>query len=124
MVKYIQKEYGSPVHFLYIFMRFLKSISDEWFNEACWSSLLFGISPIKKCVQFSLTSLHTLKYDCVMKTIEIFDFIPLINNLVTTGFNLLLLIISAIILSKTINILCFLPILYSSIFFINILSYQ
>ena len=62
---------------------------------------------MKKCVEFNLTSFGTLKYDCVIKTIEILTFQPLINNSVTTGFNLLLLIISAIISSKTINILRF-----------------
>ena len=30
------------------------------------------------------------KYDCVMKTREMFIFLPLINNLVTIGLNFLL----------------------------------
>ena len=60
---------------------------------------------MKKCVEFNLTSFGTLKYHCVIKTIEILSFLPLINNSVTTGFDLLLLIISAIISSKTISIL-------------------
>ena len=45
-----------------------------------------------------------------------FSFLPLINNLVTTGLSFLPLSISAIILSKAINILCFLFRLYSSMF--------
>ena len=60
-------------------------ISDEWFNAICWSSLLFGISMVRKCVEFSLTSFGTLKYDCVIKTIEMFNFISLINNSVSSG---------------------------------------
>ena len=42
---------------------------------------------IKKCVEFNLKSFGTLKYDYVIKTIEILSFLPLINNSVTTGFN-------------------------------------
>ena len=38
-----------------------------------------------KCVEFSLTSFGTLKSDCAMKTIEMFYFLPLINNSVTTA---------------------------------------
>ena len=68
---------------------------------------------MKRWVEFSLTFFGTLKYDCVIKTIEYFIFLPLIKNSVTTGFSFLLLIISATISSKTINILRFLPILYS-----------
>ena len=60
-------------------------ISDEWFNAICWSSLLFGIFMVKKCVEFSLTSFGTLKYDCVIKTIEMFNFVSLINNSVSIG---------------------------------------
>ena len=56
---------------------------------------------IKKCVEFSLTSFGTLKYDYVIKTIKILSFLPLINNSVTTGLRFLSLIISAIISSKT-----------------------
>ena len=54
---------------------------------------------------FNLTSFGTLKYDYIIKTIEIINFLPLINNPVTTGFSFLLLIISAIISSKATNIL-------------------
>ena len=53
-------------------MNSLVLISDEWFKAICWSSLLFGISVIKKWVVFSLTSFGTLKYDCVIKAREIF----------------------------------------------------
>ena len=70
-------------------------------------SLLLGIFIMKKCVEFNRTSFDTLKYDCVIKTIEILSFLPLINNSVTIGFNLLLLIISAIISSEIINTLRF-----------------
>ena len=55
---------------------------------------------MKKCVEFSLASYGTLKYDCVIKTIEVFNFLSLINNSVTIGFSFLLLIIPAIISSK------------------------
>ena len=48
--------------------------------------LLFGISMIKKCLEFSLTSFGTLKYDCVIKIIEMFNFLSLINNSVNIEF--------------------------------------
>ena len=47
----------------------------------------------KKWLVFSLTSFETLKYDWVIKTIEIFNFPPIINNSVTNEFKFLLLII-------------------------------
>ena len=71
---------------------------------------------IKKCVALILTSFGTLKYDCVTKTIKICSFLPVINNSVTTGLGVLLLMISAIISSKTINPSGFLPRLYYSLF--------
>ena len=77
--------------------------------------LLIAIFMIKKSRIYS-TSFSNLKYDCVIKTIEIFTFLPLINNSVTTGLSFLLLIISAIISSKTINTLHLFPRFYSSIF--------
>ena len=40
--------------------------------------------------EFSLTFFGTLKYDWVTKTMEIFNFLPQINNSVTTEFNFLL----------------------------------
>ena len=52
----------------------------------------------------------------LIKAREIFDFLPVINNSVTTGLSYLLLTISAIILPNTINIVPFLFGLYSSIF--------
>ena len=97
-------------------MKYLNSISDKLFNAICWSSLLFEIFMIKKWVEFCLTSFGTLKYDCVIKAIEMFNFLSLIKNYATTGLSLLSLIVSAIIPSITINVLFFLPILYSSIF--------
>ena len=81
-------------------MKSSELMSDEWFSAICWSSLLFGIFMIKKLVKFSLTSFGTFKYDCVIRTIEMFNFLPLINNLVTIEFSFLLLIISGIVSSK------------------------
>ena len=52
----------------------------------------------------------------LIKAREIFDFLPLINNSVTTGLSYLSPTISAIILLNTINIVPFLFGLYSSIF--------
>ena len=43
-------------------------------------ALLFGIFIIKIYAQFSLTCFGTLKYDCVIKTSEMFTFLPLINS--------------------------------------------
>ena len=80
-------------------------ISDEWFNAICWNSHLFGTFVIKNWEVFSLTSFGTFKYDCLIKTREMFNFLPLINNSVTIEFSFLLLIISAIISSKIINVL-------------------
>ena len=105
VVSLTKNEYGSSVHFLYILTKSLKSMSEERFIAICWSSLLFGLFIMKKWVVFNLTSFGTLKYDYIIKTREIFDFLPLINNSVTTEFNFLLLIKSAIISSKNINIL-------------------
>ena len=57
-----------------------------------------------------------LKYDWVIKTREFFNFLPLIKKSVTIEFSFLLLIISAIISSKPINILRSLSVLDFSIF--------
>ena len=38
---------------------------------------------IKKCVVFNLTSSGTLKNDYAIKTLEMFNFLPLVNNSVT-----------------------------------------
>ena len=73
--------------------------------------VLFGVFIIKEWVEFSLTSFGTLKYGCVPKTREMFNFLPLWNNSVVIEFSFLLLIISAIKSSKTINILRSLPVL-------------
>ena len=72
---------------------------------------------MKKWVEFGLASFGNLKYDCVIKTREIFSFLPQINKSVTIEFSFLLLTISAIISSETINILRSLSGLYSTIFF-------
>ena len=79
---------------------------------------------MKKRVEFSQTSFVILKYDCVIKTIEMFNFLPLINNSVTTGLNFLLLIISAITPSKTINILPFFYLYYILQYFYKHLAYH
>ena len=78
---------------------------DEWFSSICWNSLLFGIFMMKKWLKFSLTSFGTLRYDYVIKTREMFSFLPVINNSIIIEFSFLLLMISAIISSKNINIL-------------------
>ena len=49
--------------------------------------VLFGIFMMKKWEEFSLTSLGTLKYDYVIKSREMFNFLLLINNSVTTEFS-------------------------------------
>ena len=38
-----KKEYGFGVHLLQKFIKSWKSLSDEWLNAICWSSLLLGI---------------------------------------------------------------------------------
>ena len=91
-------------------------MTDELFIAVCWSSVLFGIFIIKKCLEFIYTSFGTLKYDCVTKTRKMLTFLPLMNSSVTIGLSFLLLIISAIISSKIIDTLRFFPGLYSSIF--------
>ena len=86
-------------------------------NDVLQFSLLLEIFLIKKKFEvLSLASYGTLNYDCIIKTIEMLRFLPLINSLVTIGLSFLLLLISTIISSKTINTLCFLPRLYFSIF--------
>ena len=76
---------------------------------------------INKLVEFSLTSFGTLKYDYVIKTKEMSNFIPLINNSVTTEFSFVLLIISAIISPKTISTLRFFTYIVLFNIFVNIL---
>ena len=61
-------------------MKSLELMCDEWFSTVRSSSLLFWIFMIKKWVELSLTSFGTLKYDCVIKTREMFSFLPLINS--------------------------------------------
>ena len=52
--------------------------------------LLKVLKFLKKWLVFSLTSFRTLKYDWVIKTRKIFNFLPLINNLVAIEFSFLL----------------------------------
>ena len=102
-----KKEYGSAV---YVFINLYKifKVNVWWMIVAIsWSFLLFGIFIIMMCVLFSLTSFGTLKCDCVIKTIETFNFLSLKDNSVTSGFSFLLLIIPEIISSKTIKTLRF-----------------
>ena len=68
----------------------------------------------KKCIVFSLTSFGALKYDCVIKTRKMFNFLYLINKLGTIDLRFLLLCISAII-PNTVNTLRYFSGLYSSI---------
>ena len=60
----------------------------------------------KKGVVLSFLSFGTGKYDYVIKTKEIFSFLPVINNSMTTGWSLLLPITSAILPSSTIITFC------------------
>ena len=64
VVSMTKNEYRSTVRFLYKLLKLLKSISDEWLIAVFWSSQLFGIFMIKKCVVFSLISFDREKYDC------------------------------------------------------------
>ena len=57
----------------------------------------------KKWVVFSVRFFGNLKDDCVIKTIEIFNFPPLTSNSVTIEFRFLLLIVSAIYHQKLSN---------------------
>ena len=56
------------------------------------------------------------KYDYVIKIREMFSFLPVIDNSVSNGLRFLLLLVSAMISSKTINTLHFLLGLHSLIF--------
>ena len=67
------------------------------------------------CVEFSLAFFGTLTYGYVIKASEMYNFLLLINSSVTIGFSFLLLLISTITSSKTINTLHFFPRLHSSI---------
>ena len=49
VVSLTKKEYGSAVHFLKIFIKSLKSMSDECLIAICGSSRLFGVFIIKYC---------------------------------------------------------------------------
>ena len=67
--------------FIINLIKSLKIISDDW------SSRLFGIFMTQQCVEFNLTSVATSKYDCVIKTSEMFSFLPLIINSVNIGLS-------------------------------------
>ena len=76
---------------------------------------------IKKCVEFSLTSLWHFKIRLNNKYNRNIKFSTSNKQFSYYWIKFLLLIISAIMPSNTINILCFFPGLQSSIFFVNIL---
>ena len=71
---YLRKEqhqwlsYGLALYFLYSLFISSNSMPDEKVLIISWSSLLFEICMIKKCVVFSLTSFYTWKYLCVINT--------------------------------------------------------
>ena len=121
MVKlYYQPNKNMVLQYIFIDLYEIFKVNIWWMFTICWNSPLLGIFKMKKWVEFSLTSFGTLKYDCIIKIIEMFNFLPPINNSVTTGFSFLLIIIPAIISSKTISILHFY--LYCTPqYFINIL---
>ena len=81
------------------------------FVEVLFFSRIFIM---KKSIEFNVTSFGNLKDDCIIKAREMFNFLILINSSVTIEFIFLLLIVSAIISSKTINVLRFSSGLYSS----------
>ena len=70
----------------------LNLMSDEWF---CYSLFKFSFTWSFHDKKVGRSSFGTLKYDCVIKTREMFNSLPLINNLVTTE--------SSISLSHTLN---------------------
>ena len=57
--------------------------------------------------KFRLIFFQTERWDCVIKTRDVFSFLPLINNSVTVRLSFLLLSISAII-SNTVGLDCIL----------------
>ena len=50
---------------------------------------LFGVFIIKLCVEFSLIIFGIAKKNCSVKTREMFNFLPLINDSVTIGSQLM-----------------------------------
>ena len=86
-----------------LFINFYKILSQYLIKDLLQfvEVLLFLNFHNKSMCSVSLTSFGTLKYDCEIKAVEIFSFLPLINNSVTTGLSFLLLIISERISSKT-----------------------
>ena len=71
---------------------------------------------MKQCVEFSLLYFGSSKKDWVIKTKETFSFLSLINNSVTARVSILLLSMSTIISLNTINIVCSLSQIISSLF--------
>ena len=110
-----KSKYGSVVYFLYSLLKSSNSMSDKLFLKTNWSSSLFEIFIMKMRVVFNPTSIGAWKYDCVMKIKDIFNFLPLINSSVTSGWSFLLLIMSTIVWANAINTFCYFPRLYFSI---------
>ena len=92
----------------------LKSTSDEWLYAISLSYCLLGILVIKQCISVSCNMFRSFK--TFLQNKKTVSFLPLRNNSVTTKLSFSLASISAIISSKTINILSFLFGLYSSMF--------
>ena len=67
---------------------------------------LFGICIVTKCAVFSLKSFGISKYDCVIETRELFNFLTPINHSVTILLSFSLLW-TAIISSKAISFFIF-----------------
>ena len=61
----------------------------------------------------SQTSFGASKYDCVIKTRQVFNFFPLINNSFTVLLSFWLFCTSGMVSSNTISTLHFFPGLYS-----------
>ena len=111
-----KKEYSFAVNFFWRIYKAFKVNIQSIIKCNLLNLLLAWNLCNKKCIQLSVTSFGILKLDCVMKTREKFSFLPMVNNSVAIGFRFLLVIISAIIPSKNINILHFLVGFYSSLF--------
>ena len=51
MASITKKQYGFPVH--YLFIKFWKSVLDELLNVGCWISLLFGVLQQNSVLNFA-----------------------------------------------------------------------
>ena len=82
--------------FLLVFIQSSNPMSDEWLNAIVEVLFLFEIFVIKWSKKFNLTFFWFAKYDCVIKIIEVFSFLRLMHNIVTTDLSFVLLSISAV----------------------------